>query len=64
MIYLEVEGPAFLKNMVRILAGTLVAVGQGKLSLPQVAALLEHGDRTLAGVTAPAQGLTMVQVIY
>jgi len=64
LLSFEIEGTAFLRNMVRILAGTLVAVGRGKMTLAQVEALLESGDRTQAGVTAPARGLTMVQVIY
>jgi len=64
LVSIEVEGTAFLRNMVRILAGTLVAVGKGKLTVHDVAALLESGDRTQAGVTAPACGLTLVKVIY
>jgi len=64
LIRLEVQGTAFLKNMVRILAGTLVAVGIGKLTRDQVLGLLANGDRAQAGVTAPPQGLTMVKVIY
>ena len=64
LLAFEIEGTAFLRNMVRILAGTLVAVGKGKLTLDQVKALLTSGDRTQAGVTAPACGLTLVRVIY
>jgi tRNA pseudouridine38-40 synthase len=64
LISLEVEGTAFLRNMVRILAGTLVAVGKGKMTVDQVAALLVSCDRTQAGVTAPACGLSLVRVIY
>jgi tRNA pseudouridine38-40 synthase len=64
LILLEVEGTAFLRNMVRILAGTLVAVGKGKMTAEQVRAVLAGGDRTQAGVTAPASGLTLVRVIY
>jgi tRNA pseudouridine38-40 synthase len=64
MLSFEIEGTAFLRNMVRILAGTLVAVGKGKMTLVQVKALLASGDRTQAGVTAPACGLTLVRVIY
>jgi tRNA pseudouridine38-40 synthase len=64
LLSFELEGTAFLRNMVRILAGTLVAVGKGKMTLAHVKALLESGDRTQAGVTAPACGLTLVRVIY
>ena len=64
MLSLEVEGTAFLRNMVRILAGTLVAVGKGKMTAGHVQALLTNFDRTQAGVTAPACGLTLARVIY
>lgn len=64
MISLEVEGTAFLRNMVRILAGTLVAVGRGRMTSANVAAALASGDRTQAGITAPALGLTLAKVIY
>lgn len=62
LITVDVEGTAFLKHMVRILTGTLVQLAQGRLTLDEVRAVLEHGDRTRAGVTAPAQGLTLVRV--
>jgi tRNA pseudouridine38-40 synthase len=64
LLSIEIEGTAFLRNMVRILAGTLVAVGKGKLTGDEVRGLLASGDRTQAGVTAPACGLTLVRVIY
>jgi tRNA pseudouridine38-40 synthase len=64
LITCEVEGTAFLKNMVRILVGTLVAAGHGKMTVDQVRALLDNGDRTKAGMTAPAQGLALATVIY
>jgi tRNA pseudouridine38-40 synthase len=64
LVSLEIEGTAFLRNMVRILAGTLVAVGKGKMTVADVQAVLASGDRTQAGVTAPACGLTLVRVIY
>ncbi len=64
LVTCEVEGTAFLKNMVRIMVGTLVAAGRGKLGPDDVRALLLSGDRTRAGVTAPACGLTLVRVIY
>jgi tRNA pseudouridine38-40 synthase len=64
MVDIEVEATAFLKNMVRILAGTLADVGRGKRDAASVQRALETGDRTAAGVTAPAAGLTLVRVIY
>lgn len=64
IVDIEVEATAFLKNMVRILAGTMVDVGRGRLDLPRVHRALEGGDRTAGGVTAPACGLTLVRVIY
>ena len=50
--------------MVRIIAGTLVYAGQGKLSVEDVERVLETGDRTLAGKTLPPHGLTLVSVGY
>jgi tRNA pseudouridine38-40 synthase len=64
LVTIEAEGDAFLKNMVRILTGTLVEAGHGKRSPAEVAALLDLRDRTRAGVTAPAHGLTLVRVEY
>jgi tRNA pseudouridine38-40 synthase len=60
----DVEGTAFLKNMVRILVGTLVEVGRGKLSRADLLRIQADGDRTQAGMTAPAAGLTLVRVTY
>jgi tRNA pseudouridine38-40 synthase len=64
LLTVEVEGTAFLKNMVRIMVGTLVSAGRGQLDAAGISALLVAGDRTAAGVTAPAHGLTLVRVIY
>lgn len=57
-------GNGFLYNMVRILVGTLVMAGQGRISLEQIEESLETGERKLAGPTAPAQGLTLEEVLY
>jgi tRNA pseudouridine38-40 synthase len=64
IVDIEVEATAFLKNMVRILAGTLADVGRAKLDVESVLRVLQSGDRTAGGVTAPACGLTLVRVIY
>lgn len=58
------HGNGFLHHMVRILTGTLVAVGQQRMEPEQAAQALETGDRLLAGVTAPAQGLTLLEIDY
>jgi tRNA pseudouridine38-40 synthase len=64
LVTIEVVGDGFLKNMVRILTGTLVYAGHGKLDAHDVAHLLVEPDRTRAGPTAPPKGLTLVRVDY
>src|SRR4051812_15884505 len=61
-VEVEVEGTAFLKHMVRNIAGTLVEVGKGKQPAGWVAEVLESRDRTRAGPTAPGHGLCLVEV--
>jgi len=63
-IVIEVEATAFLQYMVRTMVGTLVEIGQGKRPVSAVTKLLQRGDRTLAGPTAPAQGLYLVRIFY
>lgn len=54
----------FLYNMVRILIGTLVEVGEGKRAPDSMPAILDSLDRQQAGVTMPPQGLTLETVLY
>ncbi len=63
-LHIEVEATAFLKQMVRILCGTLVEVGRDRMSIDHVASLLVSCDRTQAGPTAPAHGLQLCRVDY
>ncbi|MBQ7374075.1 MAG: tRNA pseudouridine(38-40) synthase TruA [Clostridia bacterium] len=63
-ILFTVCGNGFLYNMVRIMAGTLVKVGAGKLSPDDIDQILISGDRKKAGITMQAQGLTLVSVDY
>lgn len=64
MIYLLVQGHAFLRNMVRIIAGTFVEIGRGERSPDEIPAILEARDRTRAGITLDAKGLTLARIRY
>ena len=59
-VVITVTGSGFLYNMVRIIAGTLIDVGQGRFKPEDVKTMLEARDRTAAGQTAPACGLCLV----
>ena len=63
-IFIELTGNGFLYNMVRIIAGTLVDVGLGKVEPNQVQTIIEEKDRTKAGKTLPPHGLYLVKVEY
>lgn len=63
-IRIALTADGFLYHMVRILVGTLLEVGEGRRSPEDVAAVLASLDRTEAGPTAPAQGLTLWSVKY
>lgn len=63
-ITIDVTGGGFLKYMVRIMAGTLVDVGRGRFVPEHIAGLLSEPDRQRSGVTAPPQGLSLLQVVY
>lgn len=54
----------FLRNMVRAIVGTLIEVGQGKITLEAFRKIIESKDRSKAGVSVPAKGLFLTQVIY
>lgn len=57
-------GNGFLYNMVRIMAGTILQAGEGKFTQEDIKKMLESKNREVAGVTLPAQGLTLVRVEY
>jgi len=59
---IEVEGTSFLYKMVRNIVGTIAYVGSGKLSLADVRQIIASRNRTIAGITAPAHGLTLLRV--
>ncbi len=63
-ITIDIDGQAFLHNMVRIMVGSLVEVGDGRRRPEWIGSLLDARDRTISGITAPAQGLTLVEVCW
>ena len=63
-IFLDIYGDGFLHNMVRIIAGTLIKVGSGKIMPENIPKIIKAGNRNLAGPTAPAKGLCLVKVDY
>ena len=63
-IYIELTGSGFLYNMVRIISGTLVDVGLGKISPEDINEIILSKDRKKAGKTLPAHGLCLMKVEY
>jgi tRNA pseudouridine38-40 synthase len=61
---IDVKGSGFLRNMVRIMVGTLVEVGRGKIRPSAIPALFNWENGAKAGMTAPAHGLCLVEVYY
>ncbi|SDN58507.1 tRNA pseudouridine38-40 synthase [Fictibacillus solisalsi] len=60
----KVRGSGFLYNMVRIMAGTLLDAGQGKIQPEEIRSMLAEKDRSAAGKTAPPHGLYLYRVTY
>lgn len=64
MIAITIEGNGFLYNMIRIIAGTLIEVGRGALPADDIPNILKGVDRSLAGPTAPPEGLILMKIDY
>lgn len=64
IITIRVTGNGFLYNMVRIITGTLIYVGQGKMQPCDMSEIIRLGDRTKAGKTVSPNGLTLVKIYY
>jgi len=64
LLEVDIRGNAFLRQMVRIIVGTLTEVGTGRFGVGQVAEILASKDRVQAGITAPAHGLELLEVRY
>jgi len=63
-LYIDLSGGGFLYNMVRIIVGTLLEVGAGRISPDDLPLIISSRDRNLAGPTAPAHGLCLMEVFY
>lgn len=64
IITIDITGNGFLYNMVRIMAGTLVFAGSGKIDPSMIPDIIDSRDRSRAGITAPPQGLCLKEVFY
>ena len=64
LVYIDVWADGFLYNMVRIIAGTLLEIGRDKMPEESIREILLKRDRRLAGPTAPAKGLCLMNVEY
>ncbi len=63
-LFFTIEADGFLKHMVRNIVGTLVEIGQGRISREEFSAILQARDRRRAGMTAPPRGLFLLEVKY
>ncbi len=64
IITIRVQGNGFLYNMVRIIAGTLLEAGKGRINPDDMEEIIASCDRSRAGATAPAKGLKLVEIYY
>ncbi len=63
-LYFDIEGNGFLYNMVRIIVGTLILIGQNKIEYKMMEDIIKSKDRNMAGPTAPPHGLCLEEVYY
>lgn len=64
MVYIDLWADGFLYNMVRIMAGTLLEIGRGKMPEDRIKKIISKRERALAGPTMPAKGLCLIRVEY
>jgi tRNA pseudouridine38-40 synthase len=64
LLTFHITADRFLRNMVRAIVGTLIEVGEEKLSIEDFKRIIESKDRTNAGPSAPAKGLFLTEVQY
>ena len=64
IIYIRFKGSGFLRNMVRIIVGTMTDCALGRMEVSDIPGIFESGERANAAPTAPPQGLFLVEVEY
>lgn len=64
LIEITIEGKSFLRNMVRIIVGTIIYIGMGRINKEDLPGIIKGKNRVLAGPTAPGQGLFLEKVYY
>ena len=64
LLVFHISADRFLRNMVRAIVGTLLEIGQGKISLDEFKQIIESENRCNAGPSAPPQGLFLTEVVY
>ncbi len=64
LVRIRIEGNAFLRHMVRIMVGTIVEAGRGKITPRDIPRIINECNRNLAGITYPAKGLFLEKVYY
>ncbi len=64
LVYIDIKGSGFLKNMIRMMVGTLVDIGRGKRPVDDIVKMLHSPGSVGAALTAPAHGLCLMQVYY
>ena len=62
--HFSITGDGFLRQMVRIMVGTILEVGKGRMSIEDFRRTLQSRDRAQAGPPAPAHGLTLYEIFY
>lgn len=64
LLHIDICGSGFLRNMIRMMVGTLVQIGRGKRPVSAIQVLLENADSVPSPLTAPAQGLCLMEVWF
>ena len=64
LLIFTIKANRFLRNMVRAIVGTLIEIGEGKISFSDIETILMSKDRAKAGYSVPANGLSLIDIEY